>query len=241
MRLAIVIPTWNEAAALPATLAAARRACPGADILVADGGSTDATRSIARAAGAAVIAAPRGRGRQQNAGAAATAPGNDVLLFLHADTLLPEGAGAAVARALEDPRVLGGNFRLAFEPATVANRCFAAAYNWRARRSRHYYGDSCLWVRRGVFDESGGFREGMLMEDWEFVQRLERRCRASRRRAGAAGGERMVWLPLAVTTSARRFTGTKRWRYLWLWSYLHLLHARGVSGDRLAAMYPDVR
>jgi GT2 family glycosyltransferase len=178
-----------------------------------------------------VVNAPRGRGRQQNAGAHAAT--GDALLFLHADTWLPAGSDDALARALRDPRVVGGNFRLAFDPPDWANTVFAALYNLRARRLRHYYGDSCLWVRAAVFREMGGFREGMLMEDWEWVQRLEARCRVH--------GERTVQLPLTVITSARRFSGRKRWRHLLLWAWLHYLHARGVSGDRLAALYPDAR
>jgi rSAM/selenodomain-associated transferase 2 len=232
VRLSVVIPALNEARALPGTLARARRACPGAQILVVDGGSDDGTADVARTAGCVVIDAPRGRGRQQNAGASVASGG--VLLFCHADTLLPDGTADAISRALaDDAHVVGGNFRLAFDPPSPLNRLFAAVYNARARRRRHFYGDSCLWVRRDVFEAMGGFREGMLMEDWEFVQRLTERC--------GKRGERTVLLPLVVTTSARRFSGRRRWRYLWLWAKLHYLHARGVSGDRLAALYPDVR
>lgn len=232
MRLSIVIPALNEEAALPDTLSAARRACPSTEIIVVDGGSTDATCAIAEREGCVILQAKRGRGRQQNAGAAASS--GDTLLFLHADTLLPMGAEEAIRAVLTDSRTLGGNFRLAFSPPSLLNNAFAAVYNLRSRRARHYYGDSCLWIRRAVLDEMGGFREGMLMEDWEFVQRLEARCRRT-------GVQRTVCLPLTVTTSARRFSGKRRWRYVLLWSYLHYLHARGVSGDRLAAMYPDVR
>lgn len=231
MYLSIIIPALNEESALPDTLAAARRACPTAEILLVDGGSTDETRAVAERAGAMVVSAERGRGRQQNAGAKAAS--GDALLFLHADTLLPLGTEEAIRAALTDSCVVGGNFRLAFSPPSLLNNAFAAIYNLRSRRARHYYGDSCLWVRRGVFEEMGGLREGMLMEDWEFVQRLEAHCRQT--------GERTVCLPLTVTTSARRFSGRRRWRYVALWSYLHYLHARGVSGDRLAALYPDVR
>jgi rSAM/selenodomain-associated transferase 2 len=231
VRLSLVIPTLDEAVALPATLAQARLACPDADIIVADGGSTDATRAIAGEHGAQLIVTRRGRGHQQNAGARAAC--GDTLLFLHADTLLPPGAQAALADAHARSGVVGGNFRLAFDPPGLLNRAFAFAYNARARHARHYYGDSCLWVRRAVFDGLGGFREGMLMEDWEFVRRLEARCRATR--------ERTMTLPLTVTTSARRFEGRRRWRYLYLWAKLHHLHARGVSGDELAALYPDAR
>jgi rSAM/selenodomain-associated transferase 2 len=229
--LGIVIPALDESVGLGETLARARVACAGAELVVVDGGSTDETIRVAESSGARVVTSARGRGRQQNAGARSV--NGNVLVFLHADTWLPPGAGAAVANALADPRVVGGNFRLAFAPPVLLNRIFARAYNARARRARHYYGDSCIFVRRAVFDELGGFRENMLMEDWEFVRRLEARCRET--------GERTVLLPQTVTTSARRFSGRRRWRYLYLWSKLHFLHARGVSGDRLAALYPDVR
>lgn len=231
MRLSVIVPALNEAAGLGETLVRARAACVGAELVVVDGGSTDNTATVAQTLGARVVTTARGRGRQQNAGAQTTT--GDVLLFLHADTYLPPGAGAAIANALDDARVAGGNFRLAFDPPGLLNQIFARVYNARARRARHYYGDSCIFVRRAIFDQLGGFREGMLMEDWEFVRRLEARCREM--------GERTVLLPQTVTTSARRFDGRRRWRYLYLWSKLHFLHARGVSGDELAALYPDVR
>ncbi|MBC8102115.1 MAG: TIGR04283 family arsenosugar biosynthesis glycosyltransferase [Cytophagales bacterium] len=229
--LSIIVPALNESVGITGTLAAARLACPGAEILVVDGGSGDGTPKLAQQSGAVVLVAPRGRGHQQNAGAAAAS--GEVLLFLHADTLLPLGAGAAIIAALKVPEVAGGNFRLAFSPPGALNGIFAAVYNARSQRARHYYGDSCLFVRRSVFEAMGGFREGMLMEDWEFVQRLEAR--------GRDAGQRTEMLPLTVTTSARRFEGRRRWRYVRLWAILHLLHARGVPGDQLARMYPDIR
>ncbi len=231
MRLSVIIPALNEAAAIGETLAAATLACPAAEIVVTDGGSTDATREIARAAGATVIETERGRGHQQNVGASAAT--GDVLVFLHADTLLPPGAGAAIDVALSNGATIGGNFRLCFAPRSLFNDLFARVYNARSRAARHYYGDSVIFLRRGTWDALGGFRERMLMEDWELVCRLESHARST--------GTRTVLLPLTVTTSARRFTGRRRFRYLFLWVYLHYLHARGVSGDTLARLYPDTR
>lgn len=231
MRLSVILPTWNEAAAIGETLAAVSVACPRAEVIVADGGSTDDTRAIAAASGATVLQINRGRGHQQNAGANAAT--GDVFLFLHADTLLPCYAGVTIERALEDPRTLGGNFRLHFAPASFWNDIFAAVYNVRSRTARHYYGDSAIFLRRDTWERLGGFREGMLMEDWELVCRLESHATQT--------AARTVLLPQTVTTSARRFTGNRRLRYVLLWAYLHYLHARGVSGDELARLYPDVR
>jgi glycosyltransferase involved in cell wall biosynthesis len=199
--------------------------------LVVDGGSSDDTPTIAKQAGLKVVPSRRGRGHQLNAGAA-VANGN-VLLFLHADTALPPNAEAAIEVALTDSVMVGGNFRLAFSPPGLLNRSFAAVYNARSSRARHYYGDSAIFVRRDQFEALGGFREEMLMEDWEFVLRLQAYCRRD--------GLQTTLLPLTVRTSARRFAGRRRWRYIGLWAWLHVLHARGVSGDRLAALYPDVR
>ena len=233
IKACVIIPAYNEAAAIASCIAAARVACPGASIVVADSG-TDETGTLAEALGAAVVSCRKGRGHQQNAGAQTPeARAAEVLIFLHADTLLPQGAGAAMDNALHNEQIIGGNFRLAFAPPVFWNRVFAWVYNARSQKARHYYGDSVLWVRRSVFDELGGFREKMLMEDWEFVCRLEQFCLQHDRRT--------VCLPLTVKTSARRFMGRRRLRYVFLWVWLHFLHAWGISGDRLAQMYPDTR
>ena len=143
MRISIIVPALNEAAAIGETLAAASLACPGAQIIVADGGSTDDTRAIATNHGATVLETRRGRGHQQNTGANAAT--GDVLLFLHADTLLPPGADAAICAALTDPAILGGNFTLRFAPPSSVNDFFAWVYNVRSGKARHYYGDSVIF------------------------------------------------------------------------------------------------
>jgi rSAM/selenodomain-associated transferase 2 len=220
--IAVVIPALNEAAALPATLAALGEA---AEVVVADGGSSDATVRIAQEAGATVIVA-RGRAAQQNAGAAATtAP---ILLFLHADTRLPAGWADEVRRLLADESVALAAFRLSIEDATPAERLIAAGANWRSRTLGVPYGDQALALRRATFDALGGFPDQPIMEDWALA-------RAARRLG------RIELSPLAVTTSARRWRTLGPWRTLAI-NQAMLLGARlGVSYDRLAALYRKAR
>jgi glycosyltransferase involved in cell wall biosynthesis len=120
-RISVVIPTLDEAACLPGLLARLSEETPRPEIIVADGGSRDGTDRIALDHGARLVHAPRGRGQQLAAGAAAA--GGGILLFLHADTDFPAGGLAAIAEALEGEReLLGGNFRLVFDGATGFSR-----------------------------------------------------------------------------------------------------------------------
>ncbi|MBV9852239.1 MAG: glycosyltransferase, partial [Armatimonadetes bacterium] len=136
--ISAVIPALNEAKGLSQTLGQARSALGrDAELIVVDGGSMDETVAVAERQGARVIASPRGRGRQMNAGA--TAAQGDLLLFLHADTLLPPEAGRLIQEAARDPRVLGGNFPLRFDAPGVLPALFAAVYDARSRRQRLFY------------------------------------------------------------------------------------------------------
>src|SRR5262252_7140878 len=118
--ISVIIPTWHEAAEVRDAVESARRV--GDEVVVADGGSEDGTAELARAAGARVILAPKGRGSQLHAGAIAST--GDVLLFLHADTRLAAGAREAVLAALRSPAVAGGNFYLLFDDPGPLARAF---------------------------------------------------------------------------------------------------------------------
>lgn len=191
MRLSVIVPVYNEAARLPAALAALA-AQPGIDeVIVVDGDSDDGSADLARAAGATLVRAPRGRGTQLNAGAAAAS--GDVLLFLHADVDLPAGAAAIVARALADPRVVAGAFRTW---TVVHRRRWLAPLvhiaDVRSRVSRAPYGDQAVFVRAGAFWAAGGFPDVPLMEDIALARALRR-----------IGRIRIV--PHRVRVSGRRF------------------------------------
>lgn len=219
--IGIVIPALNEAARLPSLLQAIARE-PVADIVVVDGGSTDATAEIAAAHGARVLLAPRGRGQQLAAGAAAVR--GDTLWFLHADTTMPPDALAAIDAALADPAIIGGNFRLVFDGDTSFARRLTGFYAWLRARGI-YYGDSGIFVRRAVYERIGGIRPIALMEDYDLVLRLE-----------AAGKTVCIDAP-ALVTSSRRFTGRPAPSIVAGWLTIHALYHLGVKPERLVRIY----
>ena len=176
--LSVVIPTLNAQARLPGCLGALRaaRAAGVVDqVIVADGGSTDATRDLAREFGAIVIDAPQGRGSQLAAGASAASGG--WLLFLHADTRLAPGWERVLHAHLTDrgARHTAAAFRLAFDEVSNGAERVARLANWRARRLGLPYGDQGLVIARGLYDTIGGYRALTLMEDVDLVRRLGRR------------------------------------------------------------------
>lgn len=168
-RLSVVIPTLNAAATLPSSLASLAEAEDGIEVIVADGGSTDGTAALAPY----VVEAPRGRGSQLAAGAAAA--GGSWLLFLHADTRLGPGWWAEATAHMDGFPGHAAAFRLAFDdPAPQARRIERLAA-WRCQTFALPYGDQGLLVSRRLYDAVGGFRPLPLMEDVDLVRRLGRR------------------------------------------------------------------
>lgn len=226
MSLSIVIPTLNEAVCI-AEVVARTRGLGDVEIVVVDGGSTDGTAERAAAAGAdVVLESPRGRARQQNAGARAAS--GETLLFLHADCRLGDDAAKAVHKALRRPDVVGGCFRQRIDADGRLYRWLERGNDLRAARWKWIYGDQGLFVRRAVFERLGGFPDVRLMEDLLFAKRL--------RRAG-----RMVLLDTPIHVSARRWqrAGIVP-QTLRNWTLLALAHC-GVSPNHLARFYPNVR
>jgi rSAM/selenodomain-associated transferase 2 len=224
MSLSVIIPALQEADLIGEAVTAA--AAIGDEVVVVDGQSTDGTGERARAAGARVLSAARGRGGQLHAGAQAAR--GDVLLFLHADVRLPPEARPAVLAALADPAVPGGNFHLRFEPATRAARAFTWANDLRRRLMRIYYGDSALFLRRAAYERLGGFRPLPLFEDYELVRRMERLGRTAYVRT------------VSAVASSRRFA-RRPLRTVLIWTLLQVLYSGGVSAARLAPLYRDLR
>ncbi|MDA1234358.1 MAG: TIGR04283 family arsenosugar biosynthesis glycosyltransferase [Acidobacteria bacterium] len=171
MSVSVIIPTLNEAENIGAVVEAVRRARP-AEVIVVDGGSTDATAQIARQAGATVVISPRGRGAQQRVGAE-HARGEE-LLFLHADTKLPANYPDVVAQILSRPHVAGGAFRFKLDGPGARFRWIERLVAWRCRMFELPYGDQAIFVRADVLRIIGGYPALPIMEDYELVRRLKK-------------------------------------------------------------------
>lgn len=219
MKISVVIPALNEAPRIEATLASVLAQAGPAEVVVVDGGSSDATAALA-ARQARVLASPPGRARQMNAGARAT--DGEVLLFLHADTRLPPGALAAIGETLADPTAEAGAFRLAFDRWTPLLRFYS--FCTRFPLPRLCFGDRALFVRRTVFDAVGGFPDIPVFEDLELVHLLHRR-----------GGFR--FRPEYVVTAARRFERYGPLRQQLRNTYLWLRYLGGADPQALAHLY----
>jgi rSAM/selenodomain-associated transferase 2 len=228
-RLSVIVPVLNEAALIHEHVARLARTPGIHEVILADGGSTDDTVAQARAVpGVRVVDAPRGRGPQMNAGAQVAS--GDVFWFVHADVELPADAPTLVDHALRDHAVVGGAFRVRTESAGASG--WPTRLLWLADQRSKYvadlpYGDQAVFVRRGVFEQLGGFAPLPLFEDVEFSHRL--------RRAG-----RVHTLPAVVRVSGRRFVARPIASVV-LMNVLPILYRLGVPPAALARMYGDVR
>lgn len=218
LKLSIVIPVLNEAPVIEATLAAlAPLRARGHEVVVADGGSEDATRELAAAFADRVVIAPRGRARQMNAGAAVAS--GDALLFLHADTRLPANADDLIFHSLK--KKSWGRFDVAIEGRSTLLPTVAFLMNLRSRLTGIATGDQAIFVRRGVF---AGFPEIALMEDVAFSKAMKRRSPPACLRA-------------TVMTSGRRWDRHGVLRTIVLMWRLRLAYFLGAAPDDLARRY----
>ncbi|MEX5215046.1 MAG: TIGR04283 family arsenosugar biosynthesis glycosyltransferase [Nitrospiraceae bacterium] len=236
MTISVVMPVLNESRALAVTLP--HTLSLGFDeLIIVDGGSADGTVEQARAAAeqrpphrrvpsVAIITAPAGRATQMNAGA--TVAQGEVLLFLHADTLLPNDARRQIMKTLDDPAVVAGRFDVRFDRDTPLSRIIARLMNVRSRRTGMITGDQALFVRTSTFHALGGFASIPLMEDLQLSRRLKQAGKVTALRA-------------QVVTSYRRWAHCGPIRTIVrMWS-IRFLYWLGVSPDRLARYYRPIR
>jgi rSAM/selenodomain-associated transferase 2 len=221
-RISIVVPTLDEVESIAGLLEDLRGLAVPHEVLVADGGSTDATCTVARERGARVLAAPRGRGAQLRAGAAATtAP---LLCFLHADVRLSAAALREIERLAERGSAGAYAFRLAIDRTGPAYRLVEWGANLRSAWGRLPYGDQGLLVQRADYDAAGGFPAVPLMEDVAFVRALQQVTRVR-------------LLPVAIRVSARRWEQEGLLRRTWANWLLLGAYLLGTPPERLAHRY----
>jgi rSAM/selenodomain-associated transferase 2 len=225
MKISVIVPVLNEETTIAATLDALTALAP-YEVIVVDGGSTDRTREIAARSGAQVLSAERGRAKQMNRGAARAS--GEVLLFLHADSRLPDSAFSDIATALNDPRCLGGRFDVELEGSHRLLKLIGALINHRSRATKVGTGDQAIFLRREIFLRMGGYPDIPLMEDIAL-------CRALKRMGAVA------CLRSRVITSARRWENDGVWRTIVRMWTLKLLYLAGVSPARLKQFYADTR
>ena len=222
MKLSIIMPVLNEAAEIEAALQAlAPYRARGVEIIVADGGSSDGTAALARPLADRVIAAPRGRSLQMNAGAAIAQ--GDVLLFLHADSRLPEDADRLVLDGLARSGRSWGRFDVRFDDGGLL-RIVSAMMNLRSRLTGIATGDQAMFMTGAAFERAGGFPPIALMEDVALSARLKR-------------ASKPLALHVRVTTSARRWQVQGTLRTILLMWRLRLAYFFGSDPNGLAKAY----
>jgi rSAM/selenodomain-associated transferase 2 len=221
--LSIIVPVLNEAATIVASLEAlAPLRTRGAEAVVVDGGSIDGTAALAKPLADSVVTSARGRATQMNAGAAIAR--GIVLLFLHADTRLPQDADRLISDGLLQSGGAWGRFDVSIESRHLLLRIVARSMNWRSRLTGIATGDQAMFITRQAFEKVGGFREIALMEDIELSRRLKRISRPFCLRA-------------RVRTSGRRWEKRGVLRTILLMWRLRAAYFFGAPPEELARRY----
>lgn len=221
--LSVIVPTLNEADGIVAHLSALQALRQrGSELIVVDGGSSDATPRLAAPLADIIIQARRGRAAQMNAGARHAR--GEILIFLHADTRLSASADSVLKNAFADPNWLWGRFDVAIESTHRLLRLVAWCMNLRSRLTGIATGDQAMFVRRNTFAAVGGFPELPLMEDIALSRRLK-------------GLGRPLCLSQRVITSGRRWEQRGILRTIVLMWRLRAGFWFGVDPGRLARAY----
>lgn len=223
--ISIIIPALNEEKMLGATLAGLANE-PGIEVIVVDGGSTDQTKAVAEDYGGRVLNAAGGRARQMNTGAAQAT--GDILLFLHADTLLPHGFGEPVRAVLANRKIAAGAFRLAIDGPGFGLRFIETMANLRSRWLGLPYGDQAIFLKTALFRKLGGFPDQPIMEDFVLMRRLK-------------SSGKITILPLAAMTAARRWQQLGLLKTTLINQAIVIAYLYGVSPDALVKWYRGLR
>jgi rSAM/selenodomain-associated transferase 2 len=230
MKLAVVVPVFNEATAINTALARLSVLRErGAQVIVVDGGSSDATAALAKRHADQVVQSARGRAQQMNTGArAALDAGADVLLFVHADSELPDCADQLIATALQTSARVWGRFDVRIDGEASMLKVVSAMMNLRSRLTGICTGDQAIFVTRAAFERLTGFEPIALMEDINFSKRAKRLSRPAAIKA-------------RVVTSGRRWLRHGIWRTIVLMWRLRIAYFFGADPQRLAQRYRDAR
>jgi uncharacterized protein len=226
-KISIVIPTLNEAGSIAKVLASIH-SLPNVEIILVDGGSIDNTVKIAQDLGVKVLSSAKGRACQMNVGAKAAT--GEILLFLHADTILPLGFEMMVRSTLQPPlngkkpAPVAGAFSLRIDAPLPSLRAIEWLVAWRSQWRQMPYGDQAIFLTSATFRELGGFAEMPIMEDFELIRRLQRRGR-------------IETIAAPVVTSARRWLKRGVWQTTFINQSIALGYLVGVSPARLATWY----
>jgi rSAM/selenodomain-associated transferase 2 len=219
--LSVIIPTLNEAGELPETLKRVRAIPEVLEIIVVDAGSTDDTRAIAREHNCTVLECEPSRGKQIRLGAQRAS--GDVVLFLHADTWLPENAGAVIAETFARPLVVAGGFYKRFRDGGALPGSRLRCWLLWALTNR-LFGDQAVFVKRDVLEQCGGVPDVPLMEEFELCKKL------------CAHG-RIALAPATVLTSARKFREEGMLRTYWRMVRCTLRYWLGAKPEKLEEIY----
>ncbi len=225
--ISIIVPTLNEATALErwgnkATPCGYLREIAPIELIVVDGGSEDDTIALAKNLGATVITSEPGRATQMNQGAAIAH--SNLLLFLHADTRLPDHFLELVQQTLAQPQVVAGAFELAIEGNLPGLRWVEWGVNWRSRYLQMPYGDQAIFLTAGTFRQLGGFAQLPIMEDFELMKRLQKLGK-------------IAIAPASVTTSGRRWQKLGVIKTTLINQVAIAAYYLGVSPDRILRLY----
>src|SRR3989339_1949057 len=223
MKISVIIPTLNEESHIEKTLQSVIKQEGDCELYVVDGGSTDNTVAIAKRY-TTVINSKRGRAVQMNAGARLCT--GDILLFLHADTLLPDNGFREIRKRTRDETVAGGSFYIAFDAENFILRgvSFITRFNFRL----FHFGDQGIFVRRDVFQKLHGYKEIPLMEDYDFYKRLREQGK-------------VILIRMPVISSARRFIKKGVIRQLLINKFVVLAYWAGVDIQTIKRFYDDMR